>query len=288
MGWKIINITEAQSISFYLGSLLVKKENNKFFIPLSDVDVLLISTCYPVITSRLLVEMAKRNILVIQCNEKYIPVLQLVPLEGNYKTAGVFRMQLEWDYKLKGDLWKQIITQKIENQSQLLKRFSLDRVDELQFFKQNIKHYDLTNREGHAAKIYFTTLFGSTFKREDENNVKNAMLDYGYSILRAYFCRSIVAKGLDPRIGIFHRSIFNFFALASDLMEPLRPFVDHFVYLSMEGELNSDFKRKIMNHFNEKVIVESRAMYITDAVTYIVEELYRNQRIAEINCNVGV
>jgi CRISPR-associated protein Cas1 len=92
-----------------------------------------------------------------------------------------------------------------------------------------IRDGDVTNREGHAAKIYFNELFGKNFTRDDETII-NFALNYGYSILRSAISRSIVSKGLHPSISIFHHSIYDAFALSDDLMEPFRPIIDDFVF----------------------------------------------------------
>jgi CRISPR-associated protein Cas1 len=106
----------------------------------------------------------------------------------------------------------------------------MSRYEDLSKYSDEVKDHDITNREGHAAKVYFNDLFGKGFSRDDKENEINKKLNYGYAILRSYFCRSIIQVGLDPRIGLFHKSIFNYWSLASDLMEPFRPFVDYFVF----------------------------------------------------------
>jgi CRISPR-associated endonuclease Cas1 subtype II len=85
---------------------------------------------------------------------------------------------------------------------------------------------DKTNREGHAAKVYFNALFGKDFSRKQLNDI-NAGLNYGYSIILSMFSREIVKNGCITQIGIKHSNYFNQYNLASDLMEPFRVIIDH-------------------------------------------------------------
>ena len=95
----------------------------------------------------------------------------------------------------------------------------------LSSYLQQIAWNDETNREGHAAKVYFNALFGLDFTRTEDNLI-NAALNYGYSIILSSFTREIVANGYITQLGLFHDNMFNQFNLASDLMEPFRPLVD--------------------------------------------------------------
>ncbi len=116
---------------------------------------------------------------------------------------------------------------KINNQRLLLQHYFHDAELDRYFIEliHGVNHYDSTNREGHAAKVYWHQLYGVEFSRKQEGFV-NTCLNYGYSIVHSYVARSIVKKGLDPRISFFHKSFDNHFALASDLIEPFRSYVD--------------------------------------------------------------
>lgn len=102
--------------------------------------------------------------------------------------------------------------------------------DRLKPYYRNVKSGDTDNREGAAAKIYWTELFGHEFVRSREGVPPNNLLNYGYTILRAAVARSLMGSGLFPAFGIFHRNRYNAFPLADDLMEPYRPYVDALVY----------------------------------------------------------
>ena len=121
--------------------------------------------------------------------------------------------------------------------------------DILKTFYSNVKSGDADNREGIAAKMYWTQLFGKDFKRDRDGCFPNPLLNYGYSILRAATARAFLGSGLLPNLGIFHKSRYNAFPLADDVMEPYRPYVDEIVYsIYLQGydELNKDVKASML------------------------------------------
>lgn len=141
---------------------------------------------------------------------------------------------------------------KDKNQSAVLSLVGKNK-DVLKPYYSNVKSGDSDNREGLAAKVYWNNLFGNSFKREREGCPPNALLNYGYAILRAAAARALLGSGLLPNLGIFHKSRYNAFPLADDAMEPYRPFVDEIVYrLYGNGatELNKESKTEIMRVLN--------------------------------------
>ena len=143
-----------------------------------------------------------------------------------------------------------------------------------------IKEYDITNREGHAAKVYWHSLFDKNFKRH-EDDYMNKILNYGYTILRAYLARSIIKKGLDPRISLFHKSFHNFFALASDLMEPFRIIIDVEAFKIYEiGEVDF-YKHKdiLIQCFNKKILVNGKKQYLNNAIDIYVDSFVNQGEI---------
>ena len=142
-----------------------------------------------------------------------------------------------------------VVYYKIRNQASVLDRIGEDG-NVLRPYYNNVRSGDAGNREGIAARIYFQHLFGDSFVRNRDEPGINALLNYGYSILRAATCRAIVSSGLLPAIGIYHHNRSNAFPLADDLMEPFRPFVDEIVYeLVLYGnqELTKDVKGQLIS-----------------------------------------
>lgn len=140
--------------------------------------------------------------------------------------------------------WKQIITAKIANQKRVLDICGLDG-DILSSHVRNVLSGDTTNREGVAARLYWTEMFDEAFVRDREGDGINALLNYGYAILRAATIRALIGSGVSPAFGIFHRNRYNAFPLADDIMEPFRPFVDLIVYeLWKHGQASINKKTK--------------------------------------------
>ena len=90
-------------------------------------------------------------------------------------------------------------------------------------------------------------MYGGDFLRDRAGDGLNALLNYGYTVLRAATARALVSAGLTPSLGIFHHNRSNAFPLADDLMEPYRPFFDEIVYhLCEEGKLELNKETKSM------------------------------------------
>ena len=187
--------------------------------PIEDIGTVIIENQMVKITVPLLNELVKNNVAVIFCDNKQMPTSMLMGLDTNATQAESIKIQLNVSEPTKKQAWKQIIERKIRNQAAVLKSLY-----------SNVKSGDADNREGIAAKIYWTKLFGTEFKRYREGDPPNNLLNYGYSILRAAMARALLGSGLLPNLGIFHRGRYNAFPLADDMMEPYRPYVDDIVF----------------------------------------------------------
>ncbi len=288
MGWKIINIEHAYSAKVYLDNLLITEERGNYTIPLNDIDTLIINSYKLMLSGRVISKAIENNINIIICNEKHIPVGQLINLNGHFKTLKIFEAQLNWKKSFKMDFWKSIIANKIRNQQTIIRKINPDsRIIELfNKYIAEIKSGDVTNREGHAAKVYFNAVFENGFRRFNEDQI-NSVLNYGYTILRSYVCRSIIQKGLDPRISFFHKSQGNFYALASDLMEPFRPFVDWWVLKNFNQNFlfTSEIKKEIIKHFNSKVKIGNKEYFISNAIDLLIDNLINKSEYTEIILN---
>ena len=186
------------------------------------------------------------GVVIIENQQVSITILQ--SFEGNNLQGENLRNQIDAGEVLKKQLWKQIVEAKIRNQAALLNKVGQEGSILKQYY-QNVKSGDTDNREGIAARRYFSELFGESFIRDRTLSGINALLNYGYTILRAATARALVSSGLLPAIGIFHHNRSNAFPLADDIMEPYRPYVDEIVYdLTMQGkqELTKDVKAELI------------------------------------------
>ena len=173
-----------------------------------------------------------------------------------------------------------------ESEGLLKEKIAIDDELKLPKCKYDIKDYDISNREGHAAKIYWHTLFGIDFNRRDEENPINKYLNYGYAILRSYFSKSIVKKGLDPRISIFHKSFHNHFALSSDLMEVFRTIIDFEVIKIVEIEKMKkpwfESKQKLIECFNKRIIVDDKEQFINNAIDKFIDAIVNEKKLPKL------
>lgn len=228
-------------------------------VPIEDIGVIIIDNPMVTLTIPLLNSLSEQNVAVIFCNQKGMPVSMLQNLDTNNTQGLTLRNQLSATEPLKKKLWKQIIEAKIRNQAALLNVYGRDG-NILKPLYMNVKSGDADNREGAAARIYWTRLFGPHFIRDRNQDGVNVLLNYGYTILRGAVARAIAGAGLFPAIGLFHRGRSNAFPLVDDMMEPYRVFIDDIVYrLWQEGHeaLNKDTKVELLKvltcdtHFDE-------------------------------------
>lgn len=284
MGFKTLEIVEGEILKTFLDNLLVYRKNTKIIIPINTIDTLIIDNCMSNISVQLLNKLSENNILTIVCDKRHLPSLQILPINGNYNSLKIIQQQIKWTNKSKGLLWQQIVREKIKNQINLLKFLNIDTKD-LDELKNEIDFFDISNREGHASKIYWHKLFGKNFNRDDDNEI-NVLLNYGYAVLLGYLSRSIVKKGLDNRISIFHKSFNNHFALACDLMEPFRPMVDYLIhkfYLENNCMILTTLKDEIIKLFTNKIKINDQFDYFNNAVDKTIDSVIKNMNIPNIN-----
>lgn len=206
-------------------------------IPIEDIGIVLIENQQVSITIPLMNALADNNVQVVICDAKGMPNSIILNLDSNVTQGETIRNQISTGEVIKKQLWKQIVEAKILNQSKLLDKLGADG-SVLKPYYKNVKSGDSDNREGIAARIYFSHLFGPGFVRDRDLPGINALLNYGYAVLRAAVTRALVSSGLFPVIGIYHHHRSNAFPLTDDMMEPYRPYVDEVVYdLVMNGVL---------------------------------------------------
>ena len=247
--------------------------DEKHTIPIEDIGYVIIDNPMVSITMPLINVLADNNVALIFCNEKGMPHAMLQNLDTHTLQCEVLNTQIGVGEVLKKNLWKQTVEAKIKNQSKLLTKLGKDG-NVLKPYYCNVKSGDSDNREGLAARIYWNCLFGNDFVRDRNLPGINALLNYGYTILRSATARALMGSGLLPSIGIFHHNRSNAFPLADDIMEPYRPYVDEIVYeMYHEGmtELNQKSKSSLLHvltcdtHFTKVTRPLSIALTMTAA-----------------------
>lgn len=218
-------------------------------VPIEDIGYVVLEHQQTSITLPLLNALSDNNVAVIFCGDNRMPNALLMNLDSNKTQGERFRAQLDASEPLKKGIWKQVVEAKIRNQAALLNKLGKDG-DQLKPYYSNVRSGDTDNREGIAAKLYWTELFGPEFTRYREGKSPNNLLNYGYTLLRAAVARALMGSGLLPAFGIFHRNRYNAFPLADDVMEPYRPYVDEIVYhMYINGitQLNKEAKSQLLH-----------------------------------------
>ena len=265
MSWRTVVITKRAKLDLEIGYMVVRSmETVK--IHLSEISTVIVESTAVSITASLLCELARKKIKVIFCDEKRNPSSELVSYYGSHDTSIKVRNQVAWRQDIKDLVWTEIISEKIRKQKDFLGSLGRDKeADLLDSYLKNIDLRDASNREGHAAKVYFNALFGIDFTRTADNSI-NAALNYGYSLILSAFNREIVANGYITQLGIFHDNMFNQFNLGSDLMEPFRILVDRKVSNLMPDKFEHEEKMILVNILNEEVIIDGRRQLINNAI----------------------
>lgn len=272
MSWRVVVISKRAKLDYQLGYLVVRNESVTK-IHLGEISTLLIESTAVSITTSLLAELTKKKIKVIFCDEKRNPSSELVGYYGSHDTSSKVRNQIQWSRNSKDAVWTEIVTEKIRKQKKLLEYQGKEESKLLDSYLQEIKWNDETNREGHAAKVYFNALFGLDFTRTTDCSV-NSALNYGYSIILSAFTREITANGYITQLGLFHDNMFNQFNLASDLMEPFRVLVDKEVLEMKFEEFEVDERRRLVNILNREVVIDGKVQYVNNAVKIYCKSVF--------------
>lgn len=224
---QIIDIsTDGRHLSRDRGFLKVSEDGVEIGrTPLDQIASVLVHAHGTTWSTTLLVELAERGVPVVLCAANHSPKSVLMPLEGHHAQGARIRAQWQAKTPLIKQAWKQVVIAKVKMQAAALNAMGMSSAP-LQMMLRKITSGDGTNIEAQSARYYWPRMMGNDFRRNTDANDANALLNYGYTVLRAATARAVVAAGLHPTIGLFHSNRGNAFALADDLMEPFRPLVD--------------------------------------------------------------
>lgn len=264
MSWRIVEITKRAKLDLRLNYLVIRGDET-VRIHLSEISTLIIETTDVSITTALLCELCKQKIKVVFCDEKRNPCSEVISYYGSHDTSEKIRNQIKWSKEIKELIWTNIVKEKIHKQANVLENFNKQEYKLLQKYIYEVKRNDVTNREGHAAKVYFNALFGMAFGRTQENYI-NAALNYGYAILLSAFNRTVVSLGYITQLGLFHDNMFNQFNLSCDLMEPFRPLIDKAVCEMNPQKFEHEEKISLVNLLNNEVKVDGKKQYLNNAI----------------------
>lgn len=253
--------------------MVIRKGDETTKIHLSEIGLLLIESTAVSLTASLLCELIKRKVKVIFCDEKRNPSSELIPYYGSHDTSAKVRNQIKWSKDIKETVWTEIVTEKITKQYEFLEELHKGEAKLLKQYIGEIELGDKTNREGHAAKVYFNAVFGMEFTRSAENPI-NAALNYGYGIILSAINREITSNGYITQLGLFHDNMFNQFNLGSDLMEPFRVLIDRMVYIMQPDKFEREEKLKLVDVINSEVYIDGKRNYVGNAIKIYCKSIF--------------
>jgi CRISPR-associated endonuclease Cas1 subtype II len=240
---------------------------------MADIELLVIESTAVSVTTALLAELTKNKIKVIFCDEKRQPSSELLPYYGCHDCSGKLRTQIAWSEHTKLTVWTEIVREKITKQMEHLEEYNLPAAVLLRDYLSEIMFGDESNREGHAARVYFAALFGDDFSRSQENSI-NAALNYGYSIILSLIDREIASNGYTTKLGIFHDNADNPFNLGSDLMEPFRVIIDRMVRKKIPDKFDAEEKHQLMELVKTEVEIAGRREFLPNAIKIYVKSVF--------------
>ena len=272
MSFRTVVIENSAKLDYSMGFLVIRQESVTR-IHLADISTLIIESTAVSLTAALIAALTKEKIKVVFCDEKRQPSSELVSYYGCHDCSGKLRTQITWTQNIKAAVWTEIVADKIKQQMEHLQDYGLPEYILLKDYLDELEFGDASNREGHAAREYFSGLFGNDFSRSQDNSI-NAALNYGYGIVLSMVDREIVANGYTTQLGIFHDNAANPFNLGSDLMEPYRIIVDRIVKQSMPEKFETDEKRKVLEIVNKEVYIDGRREFVPNAIKIYVRSVF--------------
>lgn len=265
MSWRVVVIENQAKLDYKMGYLVVRSLDTKRIL-LDEIAVLMVENPAVSLTGILIEELTAKKVKVIFCDAKHNPIAEIIPHHGSHDSSAKIRTQILWEQTSKDSVWRDVVSEKIRKQADFLLKTGNDKPARMLFnYIGHIELADITNREGHAAKVYFNALFGMDFTRSVDIPI-NAALNYGYSLLLSAFNREVCANGYLTQLGIFHNNMFNHFNLSCDLMEPFRVLVDRMVYEMHPIEFDKEQKHAMWSMMDQKVCIDGQEQFVMNAI----------------------
>ncbi len=271
---RVLEIAEENRyISLDRGFIVIESKGEELGrIPLDDIAVLLLSAQSITITKNIINALAERGCISVFCGKKYIPQSIVTPVGLHTFHSKILKLQIASSEPFKKKIWQQIVIRKIEHQAMVLDLFGKNSAL-VKKISRMVKSGDTDNREAYAARMYWLELFGDSFVRDKNGDGINAVLNYGYAVMRSAMIRAICVHGLEPSLGIFHDNNQNSFCLSDDFFEVYRPIVDAVAFkLFQQGEteLTLAVKQVLAKVLNAIVDIRNEKTQIVQSMNIMV------------------
>lgn len=264
-GWRTFIVSGQDKLTLRDGNIIMENDTGEYITPIPDIREVMILSEQCSISVALLNALAQNNVSVVMCDKKHKPCCEITPLNLHSGSAGNLFDQIAWKQDDKDAAWKHIVSNKIINQRETLRRLNITVPLLMHDFALKVEDGDPTNREAQAARLYFGALFGKDFTRGAEDDL-NACLNYGYSILMSACARTVSLYGYNNALGIHHRGQGNPYNLACDIMEPFRPFVDLLAYRRRGLPLDYTLKKEFIALPYKECMLNGKVMKIYTAI----------------------
>jgi CRISPR-associated protein Cas1 len=283
VGDRIIEIAERPArVKTRLSQLVLHfhEPNQEITAPIEELGALVVANPQVTYTHAALAALASAGVALIVCDDRHMPSGVLLPFQGHFVQQERLRAQIEAGEPRKKRLWQQIVRAKIANQAAVLRELRGAHLGLARLVRQ-VQSGDPRNVEAQAARMYWPILFDDPeFRRRPEACGVNGVLNYGYAALRAMTARALCASGLHPSLGLHHRNRYDAFALADDLMEPLRPAVDRAVaviagHWGLDAEITKETKREVLGALTSQVEIDGERRSVVDALGRMSASLAR-------------
>ena len=268
MAWRGLHLTQPARLALADGQILIGRDDGEIRLPLEDIAYMVIDTPQASLSLPLLSACMEAGLAVIITDPKHLPSGVMLPFHRHFRQGGMARLQVDQTEPFRKRLWQAVVRAKIENQGAVLKVLGRADSGPLAAMARLVGSGDPENVEARAARAYWSRLW-SNFRREDEADLRNALLNYGYAVLRACVARALVGMGFLPAFGIHHASVTNAFNLADDMLEPFRPFIDLLAWRHLGGKDEARAMSLEDRHAMAGAMMENAAMG-EDEVTLLV------------------
>lgn len=256
MTWRTVIISNPAKLFTGKGRLHIEQEEEVSSLPIEDIGAVVLESPQILLTVPLLRDMAKGHVALFVCDEKHLPCGVLQPFHQHSRQGKILSTQLSLSKPFTKNCWKRIVERKILNQAACLRLLKLQGSADLEALASEVKSGDTSNREGVAARLYFSKI--APFEIRADETAFNSVLDYGYAIFRGALARSLSAFGFLPALGLWHHSELNPFNLADDFLEPFRPIVDFWASRNIEQDtiFSLEHRKALVALLHEDVQIE--------------------------------
>jgi CRISPR-associated protein Cas1 len=276
---RVLDFSERPArLSIKNSNLKVESELGTITVPCDEIAVIVIAHRQVTFTSAVIGELADAGAMLVTCDKRFMPAAMMLPLQTNHVQAQRFRFQVALTAPKRKRLWQAIVRAKVRSQARILKEITGSDIG-LGALIPRVQSGDKSNIEARAARGYWLQLFGTDFVRSNPDDPRNALLNYGYAVLRAIVARAICASGLHPSFPLFHSNVHNPFGLADDLMEPFRPLVDRRVFYlcgartDQQVSLDSATKHELLTDLVGTLHFKTEQRRLPDAVHRLTSSL---------------